>query len=276
MDREKKRQSLYEKYGHLIGKSAYELPVKHKNKLNGGLRCFHRVFPRDEDGMKIMDKKVRCGNTAVKGSLFCRKHNGGNSSAMTHGKTAITAQKYRGAFSHKFEDLVDAFLNDPAMLDLKPELASLRTILNAYIEKHANAKPKSPKKFCKTTQNLMENEGLTDSEKAAAIIELAKEQQDILDGEVIDRINRLIGSIGKVVQNIQKSIDKESFMLTPDGLKVFLRAVIEIISKNISDKEVVSEIRKGLLEVSTMTGGDIAKYNEKNVTVESQVINEED
>jgi len=55
----------------------------------------------------------------------------------------------------EFGDLIEAYLQDDAVLDVKPELASLRAALNKYTERLVNAKPVNPKAFVKHAKNIM-------------------------------------------------------------------------------------------------------------------------
>ena len=257
------RKLLYKKYGKYINRKPIDIPDKHKCTMTGALRCFKKIEKRDKEGNKIKGSVKRCGAIAKKGSLFCELHGGGNSTAMTTGEYSLTAKMYRGAFSHKFDDVLIAFLTDPAITDLKPELASLRTILRQYIKRLAEAEPKSPKIFIKVAQNIVNSEDDNDLDKYHALKVLIEEQESLTDGHCIDRISRVVESIGKMVDRIYKISNKEEFILTPDGLKIFLRAIIDIITQTIENNELQKEIKSKLLNISVLTGGDIANYDEK-------------
>jgi len=260
----KRREALYEKFGHLINiEDKDKIPPEHKAKFNGGLRCFGRVPIRDKKtGMKIkVDGKIRkrrCKNVAIKGSLFCRKCGGGNTAALVHGRDA-TLNIYRGAYPNKFGDILDAFMSDPSITDLRPELAHVRAIMRQYVAKLINAKPKSSKKFIRSVQYILDSPSTTNEEKFLAVKELVEEQTSITDGRSIDRINRTIDTVGKTIERIHKIQSKDNFTLTPDGLKVLLRAVIEVIQECVPDKDVQAKIREKFMGFSTMTAGDISK-----------------
>lgn len=259
----KRREALYEKYGELISYEAKDLPENQRAKLGGGLRCFGRVPVRDkETGMKIKGKRRRCRNPALKGTLFCKKCGGKNTRAMVHGRHATMAV-YRGEYTHEFGGLLQAFMDDPKISDLRPELAHLRTIFLKYVSKLVNAKPKSPRKFVRFAKNVIDAEQFSDEEKYIAIKEAVEEQTTITDGRAIDRINRTIDTIGKTIERINKVQNRDEYILTPDGIKILLRAIVDIMEENVTDVDTIMNIREELLKTSTMTGGDLAKYEEK-------------
>lgn len=266
----KNRKDLYLKYGDLIGLDTKEIPEKHQSG-NGGLRCFKRIRPRDRDGNKIKDaKKARCGNTTAKGSLYCRHHGGNNSKALTTGKRrSETLELYKGSYDNKLGDLLQAFMDDPGILDLKTELATTRLVLKNYIEKLASGEPDvSPKKLCRYINNVMNTDEFSQLEKFLAVKEIVDSQSSLTDGASIDRINRTVDSIGKTVERIRKTETKEDFMLTPEGLKVLIRGIVEIINTSVEDRAILDVIKKGLLEVSLNTGGDLSKYGKDIIDAE--------
>lgn len=264
-EEKKFREDLYLKYGKYISMKPDDLPEQHRCKLNGGLRCFKKVSPRDEEGVKIPGgKKKRCGHPTIRGSLFCRKHGGGNTSALTTGTAATAAVTYRNMYHGEFKNLLDAFMNDPKIIDLKPELGHLRTIMLKYIEKLTNARPKSPKVFVLRAMSIVNSEDMTYDDRVLLLSDLVSEQVSITDGRAIDRINRTVDTIGKTIDRIHKIQSREEFMLTPEGLKIMLRAIVEIIKARITDESVRDIIRKDLMGISIMTKGDISAYEMKN------------
>lgn len=265
----KKRKFLYKKYGDLINKDPVEIPTEHRCKLNGGLRCFRRYEKIKENDVK----KFRCGNPASSGSLFCKRHGGGNTKAVTTGTFSTTAIMYAGVHKNELKDILLSFLNDPCILDLKPELANARTLLRTYIEKLSNAKPKNPNRFVMIIKNILDDKDTTSMDKYMAIKILVEEQASLMDGRAIDRINRTIETIGRTVDRINKSVNKNDFVLTPDGLKIILRAIVEIIKSFVIDKDIQTRIREELLKISTLTKGDLSSLNTKPLLEEKETIN---
>jgi hypothetical protein len=254
------RRRLYKKYGWLIDMPASELPAEHKANLGGGLRCFRTVYARDSNGNKTKEKK-RCGKPAVKGSLFCQKHGGANTNALVHGKTADKMQMYRNTYSNELGDVLHAFMTDPDIIDMKPELATLRTVLNNYIAMLARAEPKSPKRMCKIFKIILENEDSTALEKYQAVKSVIEEQTGLTDGRAIDRINRTVDTIGKTIERMNRIANKDQFIFTPDGYRLLLRAVVDVIRNVVQDIELQKRIKQELLNISTMTGGELVNYD---------------
>jgi len=259
------RKRLYEKYGDLINCKTEDIPEKHRGK-KGGLRCFKKVLPRDEHGNKVKDaKKKRCGNNCANGSLYCRHHGGANSKALTTGNRT-SMDMYRDAHSVTMQDYFTAFLNDPSIMDHKQELATLRTMLMAYIEKYSNTKPvRSPKKLMRMINQTAEMEGLDDFEKFNMIADIVRSEKTLLDGDVMDRISRLVTNIGNSIDRIIRNEKKDGYWMTPEGLKIMLRAFMDAINENVEGKDVKDKIRKALMQANTKAHGDIA--------VKAQVIN---
>ena len=138
----KRYLKLWEKHGWKADLTPDCLEEEDRAPFGGGLRCFKKVFIRDDYGNTIEHvPKVRCKNPVIKKSLFCKKHGGGNSNALVNGKRSLTKNLYRGAFQSDLSDLFDKFLNDPAILDIRPELAALRTCFVKWVTELE--KPKS-------------------------------------------------------------------------------------------------------------------------------------
>ena len=264
-EEKKKRRSMYEKYGHYIGVPTKELPQKHQC-ASGGLRCFKRIHPRDENGNLLKSEpKSRCGRACSKGSLYCKSHGGGNIRALVHGaRTTATLDIYKGVHKSSLQDLMTAFINDPKILDMKSELAVVRTVMTNYMQKVKEGEefPSNPKRKIQMMEEIHLDENLTSVEKFMAIKQITDSVRSLDDGQVIDRINRCVETIGKVIDRIHKIETKDDFKLTPEGLKIILRGIIDVMRSKIQDEALLSQIREGLVEVSVKTHGDLTKYQE--------------
>ena len=272
----KKRKNLYEKYGYLIGANTQDIPQKHRGKT-GGLKCFKRVAERDSNGNKIPDGiRKRCRKTCSKGSLYCGSHGGGNSKALVRGtRTTATLEKYKGIHNAEMQDLMSTFINDPKILDQKAELVVLRTILHNYINKiqEGEKSPNNTKKMLRLIARVQDNEEMTDIDKILTIKEIVDSIRALDDGQTIDRINRCVDTIGKTIDRIHKVETKDNFMLTPEGLKILLRGVLDVLRQYITSDEVLQDISKGLLKISIKTGGDLTKYDDI-VDVEHEMVSD--
>jgi hypothetical protein len=261
------RKTLYEKHGHLIPLNTNELPEKHRAKT-GGLRCFGKIKPRDEHGNKLQGAdKVRCGRSCAKGSLYCRFHGGGNSHNLVHGERKSAAQMaYKGSYSAQLGDVLEAFMSDPKLMDLKPELAMLRTIFMNYVQKiNDNEAKKKPRSLINMIQKITDDDDLDDYEKWISIREVVNSQQTLHDGHVVDRVIRCAEAIGKQVERIDKITSRKEMLYTQDGLKILLRAITDLINNVFAEQpEKLSEFRGKLLTLSTETGNNISELNRKN------------
>lgn len=258
-----KIQKLNELHGWKMNVPPNCLPTEDRAKLGGGLRCFGKVYLRDENGnKKIEEPKKRCGNPAVKGSFFCKKCGGGNSYALTNNKST-SGSLYRGAFNNQLGSLFDAFLNDPAVLDIIPELTALRLAYRKFIEDVATGKPKTPtNKLIRIIKSITEDEKLLNNDKFAFIKDICAKEMALSDPATIMLMKNVTETIGNTVEKIYKIQSKDDFLLTQDGLKILLRCIIDILKKNVNE-EVLGKVKQELLEVSIRTKGDLRKYQEK-------------
>lgn len=265
------RETLYEKYGYLIGVPTLELPEEQRSP-NGGLRCFKRISPRDDHGNKIItEKRKRCKNTCAKGSLYCRHHGGANSKALVHGnRISKTLEIYRGVHNTEFQDYMQAFMDDPQLMDMRAELVTVRSIMLNYMKKIAEGEkaPKNSKGMMKRIENIVEDGEMSSHEKLVTIKEITDSIRSLDDGIVVDRINRCVETVGKTIERISKLTNKDEFMLTPEGLKIMLRAILDIIKKNVEGEAELRAIRKDLKCVSVKTGGDLSKYRAQTIDAE--------
>jgi hypothetical protein len=260
----KKRKNLYNKYGYLIGADTEDIPEKHRC-VTGGLRCFRRVVRRDEHGNKDpVGRRKRCGKACSKGSLYCGSHGGGNSKALVRGtRTTATLDAYKGVHTAELQDLMGTFIDDPKILDQKAELVTLRAILHNYIAEieKGRKQPKNAKKMLSIIGATLENEEMTDVDRLLTIKEVTDSMRALDDGAVIDRINRCIDTIGKTIDRIHKVETKDNFMLTPEGLKILLRGILDVL-RDIVAEDVLQQIRGSLMNISIKTGGDLTKYDQ--------------
>jgi len=261
----KKRRVLYDKYGHLMCATTEEIPEKHRCPT-GGLRCFKRITERDENGNKNpTGKKRRCRKACSKGSLYCKTHGGANSRALVNGtRTTATLDAYKGIHNGQMQDLMMTFVNDPKILDQKAELVTLRALLHNYIKKiqEGETQPKNTKKMLRLIERTLENEEMTEVDKLLTIKEITDSIRSLDDGQVIDRVNRCVEAIGKCIDRIHKVETKDNFMLTPEGLKILLRGMMDVLRENVRNEDMLQEISNSLLTISIKTGGDLTKYNE--------------
>ena len=264
-EEKKIRRTKYQKYGHLIGMPTKELPQKHQC-ASGGLRCFKRINPRDENGNPQEDApQSRCGRSCSKGSLYCKSHGGANARALVHGaRSTSTLETYKGVHTAKLQDLMTAFINDPKILDQKAELAMVRSVLTNYVGKivEGEIEPSSPKRKTQMMEDILTDDNLTAVEKFMAVKQITDSVRSLDDGQVIDRVNRCVETIGKTIDRIHKIETKDDFKLTPEGLKIILRGVIDVMRTKIKDEVLLNQIREGLIEVSIKTNGDLTKYQD--------------
>jgi len=252
------RTRLYEKHGHLIGCKTEDIPVEHRSP-RGGLRCFKKIIPRDKNGNKLYnEERKRCGNNCARGSLYCKKHGGANTKSLVKG-TRTSLDLYKGAYNHEVSNVLTTFLSDPSILDHKMELATLRTMLTQYIERYSNNKPvHNPRKLITYIQEIIESDKIImQSEKFMLIKQIVDNETSLTDGNVIDRITRLVENIGKSIERIDRIERKSDYFLTPEGFKIVLRTIIELVNTHVTDVNAQDAIRKGLTEASTRTSGEM-------------------
>jgi len=257
----KRSERLLKEHGWKLDVPPNCLPEDDRCDFNGGLKCFGRVYNRDDFGNKIIQGgKRRCRNPAVKGSFFCKKCGGGNSNALIHGKRAISGSLYRGAFQSELGDLFNRFVNDPSILDLTPELAALKTCFTVYLKNLSQPKNKvSSKKLLTRIGKVMKDEDLENSEKFVKINEICMSVNSITDGENIDRLVRIIDVISKVIDRINRLQNRSDLILTPDGLKILFRCIVDILKENI-EEGVLKKIKGAMMTISVRTQGDLTKY----------------
>lgn len=265
-------KKLMENHGWKLTVPASLLPSEDRAALGGGLRCFRMVHDR-KDGKKL-ETMHRCGNPAAKGSFFCKKkHGGGNQRALVHGNRSMIASAYRGVFKNPIGVLFDTFLNDPSLMDLKPELAALRTCLHQHIQKVS--KVKSKKKSAKAIAIIVKylnNDTTDENDKWNAIKSFCAAQTVLTDIESLAVITKLVDTIGRTIERIDKIQNKEEFMMTPDGLKVLIRCIIDSIRDNV-DEATLKKIKEAIITINTRTQGDLTKYKDSIQEASYKMIN---
>jgi hypothetical protein len=273
-----KRDDVYKRFEHLLLFKNIIVPKEHRKNIKNphSLRCFRMKYQRDENGEKLKDlPRVRCKNAVQEGYLYCRFHGGRKNLPVKMkdvGGKGHYVKAYKEIYDIEMKDLLVKFLNDPGLLDMKPDLANLRVILNTYIKKiMENSHPTTHSNFLNQVREIMIAEERNDKWKYDEIIKLADSQKTITNGQVIDRIYRCVDSIGKTIERIRK-YETGNFMLTPEGLKLFIRSIVELMEKNIKDEEVIFKIRDGLLELSIKTQGNLGRYQEMTLDENGQSV----
>lgn len=272
----KKREALYQQYGHLIGCKTEDIPEEHRASV-GGLRCFRKNYRRINGEKQTNQPKRRCRKPCSKGSLYCSHHGGGNTKNLVHGNRAKNL--YRTSFKSDLCDVFDAFLSDDDIMDHKKELSTLRTVLINYINVLSNNDGDTlrPRRIVEQIENTVNNVRLDHNDKYIFIKQIIDSQQSLTDGHVIDRINKLIENIGKSLERIDKLEKKSDFMLTPEGMKIMLRSIFDIIKGVVVSQDSLKEIKEGLMSISIATGGDLSKVKKTEaLTVNSKEIVEDD
>lgn len=273
------RDAVRKHFAHLMPFDAVVVPMEHRSSKKNphSLRCFRMIYQRDLEGNKLKElPRVRCKKKVVYGYLYCRHHGGrSNLPVPVDYDKKSTAQIYRQLYDAEMGDLLECFLNDPKLLDLKPDLASLRLIMNNYIKKLLE-KPTvhGVRDFNIQAMNVLTSDEMSEEQKFNAMVKMVESINTITNGRCIDRINRCIEQIGKIVERIHKYETSENFLMTPEGMKLFLRAMIEVLDKNIGDDKIKKLIRQELLTISVETRGDVTKYSfrENPVIIDAKVV----
>lgn len=263
-----KSNYLYENYGYLYELEPRLIPEEHKVTGRSALRCFAIINRRDAEGNKIKGTKKRCGQMAYKGSFYCRKHGGSGSKAIVHGKQQNPiAALYRGNMGAKLGNFVDVFMQDETILDLKPELAAVRTVLANYINKLSHGDCDSRKKMLSMVRQVVNDDSLEMSEQYEIVMDIFSKQATLANPDVVERISRTVETLSRIVERIRKFETQDDFMLTPDGLKIMLRSFVEVLNNNIKKKmdnkeaeKLLQSIKNDLYSISLqMNGQNIPK-----------------
>ena len=257
----KQNKKIHDKYGHLINYKDIDVPEEHRFNKTAvhSLRCFKKIYQRDSEGNKNKDlPKRRCKKHVIPGYLYCACH-GGKKSEIVHSKeglpsTRTALKEYRKIYDDKLGSTLEIFMNDPDMIDVKPELAQLRTIMKNYIETFAKGVKKESKRSCMgVIEGIIYDEETNRVEKYDTIEEIILNQQTLHNGAVVDRIIRLTKAISDVILQITKIEQSKNFALSPAGLKRFLRILADIHKKVITNEDELESIRKMMMEASIET-----------------------
>jgi len=257
----KRNDRIKKDYGHLIKFTEVDVPEEHRHKNNAvhSLRCFGMVYQRNEAGEKDKDlPKRRCKRHVVPGYLYCPLH-GGKKSEIVIKKdgtpaTRTALKEYRKIYDEKLGSTLDIFINDPDILDIKPELAQLRLIMKNYIETFSKGIiPEKKRTIVGMIQIILNDDEASRNEKYDKIEELILNQQTLHNGGVVDRIVRLSTAISALITKITKIEVDKNFALTPAGLRRFLRILAEIHKKVITNETDLEQIRSLMMEASVET-----------------------
>jgi hypothetical protein len=272
---------INEKYGHLIPYDLIEVPLEHRHNKDNihSLRCFKKIYQRDKERNKLLDlPKVRCKKHVEKGYLFCKFHGGRKNDVITYDKDGeIKNQKiqiYKNVYNLELGTLIETFINDPGILDLKPELGALRGIMINYI-KQASKEPDvtSKREALNFIREILYDDEMKEDTKFNKISEMINNFLTITSPEFIDRVNKTVDVLGKTIERIRKYETKDDFLMSPEGLKLMLRALVDLLDDSIENVDVKKKIVEGLYNLSTQTKGDISSYK-RTKYVDAEVIDE--
>jgi hypothetical protein len=82
-----------------------------------------------------------------------------------------------------------------------------------------------------------------------------------MDGENIDRISKITDTLSKVIERVRRYQTKDEFILTPEGIKILLRSLIEVMKVHVPPEK-IEIIKQALLDISIRTQGDLSKLTE--------------
>lgn len=231
----------------------HELPAEDLTRHNK-LRCHYPKHRKDDAG-NILEGRVRCKSDAAEGSLYCKGHLGGTQANLKDGGSSTIINHFRKQYHVTLGSAFDRFLNDPSLLDLKPYFAQLGVLLSEYVAQFKDSKVSNvveKKKIIKLMKIVLKEKKLGTIDKFDQIRELVFRQEDILNGDSLDRIRKLVETISKVGERISKIENRPEFMLTPDGYKMMLRQLTDIIKENLPQQYSVVLCDK-LMYVNTRT-----------------------
>lgn len=248
------KQRMFEKYKFLLNKRVEDIGQKHfvNADREQGLRCFH--FRREKGGEK--DKILRCVSAVIPGSVFCKEHD--------YDRSIINVKReVPKIYQNKLHTLFDAYLNEPTILDHKQDLAILRTLLTGLINKLTQ-----PDKI--TVEGLLSNLEITlqsdggDIDKYERIMDIFYRHQDVFSDKTVKNINDTVKNIGQCIERIQRAGSGDQFLMTPEGLNVFLRTVVGILKETLTDhKDLMLQVQTKLMTVSVATKGNLQVANDR-------------
>lgn len=145
--------------------------------------------------------KFQCNNKQVPGSKFCLLHGGGKVSGKDERK------ELRLYAFHKFQDRIDKFCDHSEHLDLSMELALLRQLLEALVN------------------------------RASDLNDLLMYSPQIQD--LVIRIEKLVSSMNKLEKELGGVLDKGALMQ-------MVSEILNIISSSVTDESTLAAIATGI------------------------------
>ena len=249
----KAKQHLFNKYKYLLGKHLDDIDERHLVNKDPelGLRCFNYRRVKGEDH----DRKLRCPDGARPGSIFCKHHD--YDRAIVVPKPQIPQ-----VYKNELNALMQRYLNEPTILDHKQDLAILRTLLTGLMNKLTQPNPLNSASLLARLQLIMQSDE-NDFIKYEKVMDTYYRHEDIFDDKRIRTINDTVKNIGTCIERINKVSTGDDFLMTPEGLNVFLRTVVEILRTNITDKDMLLQVQTDLMTVSVATRGNLQKVNDQ-------------
>lgn len=246
------KQRMFEKFKHFLNKNTEELPKGHL--VNGnpeeGLRCFH--FVRIKGDQK--DKVIRCPQCAVPGSIFCGEHDYDRS--LVDGKRSVPQ-----IYKNKLHTLFERYLNEPTILDHKQDLAVLRTLLTGMVNKLTDPNKVSKENLVDALKNVIDSNDSI-SVKYESVMDIFSRHESVFSNQAIKNVNETVRNIGGCIDRINKAGSGDQFLMTPEGVNVMMRTIVEVLKKNVQDKDIMLQIQTDLMTISVATKGDLQKAND--------------
>jgi len=251
-----KKKAVQNKYKDYLECSDNEIPSEHLTN-EGSLKCFFGITKNINGEIK----RLRCKKQAKLGTLFCEKH-------KIEETSVIVKKDEKNPYQNKLSDLFESYLNDPSLVDHKQDLATLRTLLTGYINKITASDPLSKKDFVHKCKLIVDSDAYSgDLDRYDALKDVFESQSSLFDDKTIKNINELVNNIRRGIETIQKLNVQDSFILQPEGFKIFLRAIVDILKMNVLDKELLLKIQTHFLDVSVITQGNLQKISENVIDV---------
>jgi hypothetical protein len=252
----KRKQFLYKKYRYLLKKNTEDIDKKHLIDFHGGktLRCFHYRKEKTDEEIKI----YRCPTACKPGSIFCGKHD------FDRALTEVKKKELPRVYKNELHNLLQTYLDEPSILDHKQDLAILRTMLTGYVNKLSSPDKIGVSGFLARLRNILNTDTYytTDALKYEGVMDTFYDHQDLFSDKSIRNINDTVKNIGTAIERINKVNVGDQFLMTPEGLSVFLRAMIEIMKNHITDKDVMLQIQSELMTISVATKGNLQMVND--------------
>lgn len=246
---------MFEKYKFLLNKHADQIGKKHfvNADREQGLRCFHFRREKGETG----DKVLRCPCAVMPGSVFCREHD--------YDRSIVNVKReVPQVYKNSLHTLFDAYLNEPTILDHKQDLAVLRTLLTGLINKLTQPDKITIKDLLTRLKSILRSND-PDSTKYDLVMDTFYRHQDVFSDKTVKNINETVKNIGGCIERIQRAGSGDQFLMTPEGLNVFLRTLVEILKRNINDQDIMLQVQTELMTISVATKGNLQTANDRLV-----------